>query len=200
MSVESKMRTPIVTNWLTWLANDAGHSNLIAAAPGPCNRLALSLRLDEGDLRELRPMGMRGFMDGTLPGCAYTKKFYGYSKVHEHWAWYRIPDVGLAAGKQRLTLGAIMTGANLNGAVLQATNITESQFLAASSFTGVNVTGNNMSSWNLANVNLSGADLSSANLTNAIFSTSTILWNGDTVLEHGFDAAGLPGGMAYLGL
>jgi len=52
-------------------------------------------------------MGMRGFMDGTLPGYACTKKFYGYGKAHEHWAWYRIPDVELAAGKQRLTLGAI---------------------------------------------------------------------------------------------
>ena len=73
----------------------------------PDSKPALFLRLDEGNLRELRPMGMRGFMDGTLPGYAYTKKFYAYGKAHEHWAWYRIPDVELAAGKHRLTLGAI---------------------------------------------------------------------------------------------
>ena len=112
------VNNPLPGKYTLWLRArwELGTDGVVPVPPQPVELLArytpdskpaLSLRLDEGNLRELRPMGMRGFMDGTLPGYAYTKKFYGYGKAHEHWAWYRIPDVELAAGKHRLTLGAI---------------------------------------------------------------------------------------------
>ena len=112
------VNNPLAGKYTLWLRArwELGTDGVVIVPPQPVERLArytpdskpaLSLRLDEGDLRELRPMGMRGFMDGTLPGYAYTKKFYAYGKAHEHWAWYRIPVVELAAGKHRLTLGAI---------------------------------------------------------------------------------------------
>jgi len=117
-SLAFDVNNPLAGRYTLWLRArwELGTDGVVIVPPQPVQRLArytpdskpaLSLRLDEGDLRELRPMGMRGFMDGTLPGYAYTKKFYAYGKAHEHWAWYRIPDVELAAGKHRLTLGAI---------------------------------------------------------------------------------------------
>jgi len=43
----------------------------------------------------------------------------------------------------------------------------------------------------LYSANLSGADLRDAWLSGATFSTSTTFFDGQTVLEHGFDAIGL---------
>ena len=56
--------------------------------------------------------------------------------------------------------------------------------------------GNNLepSAW-LPGANLTGADLDSAYLYNATFSLGTTLYDGQTVLQHGFDTAGL---QAYL--
>jgi len=113
------VNNPMAGKYTLWLRArwELGTDGVVIVPPQPVERLArytpdsksaMFLRIDGGDLRELRPMGMRGFMDGTLPGYAYTKKFYSYGRAHEHWAWYRIPDVELAAGKHRLTLGAIV--------------------------------------------------------------------------------------------
>jgi len=81
----------------------------------------LSLRIDDAGPRTLLPYGMRGFRNWTGPGYAYTKKFYAYGRAHEHWSWYRIPDVTLSQGKHRLTLGST-TGAYLDALVLLPQN------------------------------------------------------------------------------
>jgi hypothetical protein len=49
---------------------------------------------------------MIGFSDWTDPHAAHTKMFAHFGEAFGHWSWYRIPDVRLAAGKHRLTLGA----------------------------------------------------------------------------------------------
>ena len=54
-----------------------------------------------------------------------------------------------------------------------------------------NLTDANLNGADLSNANLSNATLVQAVLTGATFSTNTTLFDGQTVLQHGFDAAGL---------
>ena len=49
---------------------------------------------------------MIGFSDWTGSRRAYTKGFLHFPKQYEHWAWYRVPGVDVAAGKHRLVLQA----------------------------------------------------------------------------------------------
>ncbi len=68
----------------------------------------LSMRLGssgEAD-REFRPTAMIGFTDWTDPGRAHTKMFAHFGEQYGHWSWYRLPDVQLSPGRQRLALGA----------------------------------------------------------------------------------------------
>ena len=90
---------------------------------------------------------------------------------------------------------ATLTIATLDGANLTGSTISESQFLSAASVTAVNLTGHTMSGWDLTGADLTNANLSSADLTSATFSLGTTLYDGQTVLQHGFDTAGL---QAYL--
>jgi hypothetical protein len=67
---------------------------------------------------------------------------------------------------------------------------------ASRDLTNANLTGANMLNANLSNADLTGAnlinaDLDYADLDNAIFSTGTVLYDGQTVKQHGFDAASL---------
>ena len=70
---------------------------------------------------------------------------------------------------------ASLANANLSGAYLSSANLF----------------GADLANADLANADLSGAYLTFANLTNATFSTGTTLYDGQTVLQHAFDAAGL---------
>jgi len=65
----------------------------------------LTLSLDGGKERYLRPMAMIGFKDWTDPTRAHTKMFAHFSRQFGEWSWYRIPDIVLKEGKHRLTLG-----------------------------------------------------------------------------------------------
>jgi len=55
-----------------------------------------------------------------------------------------------------------------------------------------NLTYANLSMADLTDANLNGATLTSATLTGATFSTGTILYDGQSVQQHGFDAASRP--------
>jgi len=72
----------------------------------PESDTTLTLALDGGKVRRLRPTAMIGFTDWTNPSRAHTKMFAHFGEQYSHWAWYRIPDVTLAANTHRLTLGA----------------------------------------------------------------------------------------------
>jgi len=72
----------------------------------PESSTAMTLSLDGGKLRELRATAMIGFTDWTNPSRAHTKMFAHFGEQYGHWAWYRIPDIRLAASTHRLTLGA----------------------------------------------------------------------------------------------
>lgn len=72
----------------------------------PESSASLTLALDDGKVRRLRATAMIGFSDWTDPGRAHTKMFAHFGEQYGHWAWYRIPDVTLAANARRLTLGA----------------------------------------------------------------------------------------------
>lgn len=76
---------------------------------------SLSLAIDGASPRPLRIEQMIGFEDWTAPNGAHTKRFHG--EQSDHWAWYRIPEVTLTAGKRRLTLSAA-NGAWLDAMVL----------------------------------------------------------------------------------
>ena len=58
-----------------------------------------------------------------------------------------------------------------------------------------NLWGSDLDNANLTNATLTNADLSSTDLTSATFSLGTTLYDEQTVLQHGFDTAGL---QAYL--
>jgi hypothetical protein len=66
----------------------------------------LRFRLDDGKVREVKTHRMIGFRDWTGHRRAFTKGYVHYPEKAEHWAWYRIPDIELAAGKHRLLLTA----------------------------------------------------------------------------------------------
>ena len=54
----------------------------------------------------LHAAALIGFTDWTARNRASAKMFAFYGEQFGHWAWYRIPDVQLSAGKHRLTLAA----------------------------------------------------------------------------------------------
>jgi len=66
----------------------------------------MTLALDGGEVRELQATAMIGFTDWTNPSYAHTKMFAHFGEQYAHWAWYRVPDIELAAGDHRLALGA----------------------------------------------------------------------------------------------
>ncbi len=104
--------------------------------------------------------------------------------------------------------GADLTGAKLTSADLDYANLTGAN-LSDATLSGATLRGADLTGANLTNVDLSESDLSYANLTNAdlsdaqslflmsyaTFSFGTTLPDGQTVAQHGFDAAGLE---AYL--
>ena len=101
-------------------------------------------------------------------------------------------------------IGANMTGGDLTHANLYGANLTGMD-LTYTYLYRANLTNANLSYANLRRANVNNADLTNANLTNAnlanvqlnaaTFSTGTTLYDGQTVLQHGFDAASL---QAYL--
>jgi hypothetical protein len=104
---------------------------------------------------------------------------------------------------------ANLDNANLDNANLESANLTNANLYAAylpyayltgaylpyADLTGADLTYANLELANLNNANLYYANLEYANLDGATFSTGTTLYDGQTVLQHGFDAAGL---QAYL--
>ena len=82
------------------------HALWIRARWKPGSSTAMTLTLGKGKPRQLRAMAMIGFTDWTSPRRAHAKMFAHFGEQYAHWAWYRIPDVQLTAGKHRLTLGA----------------------------------------------------------------------------------------------
>ena len=97
--------------------------------------------------------------------------------------------------------GADLTSANLSGAFMGYADLVHAN-LSGADLTGANLgkgedrTCETCPSANLSYANLTGADLTDANLTeslldNAIFSTDTILHDGQTVSQWAFDEFGL---------
>ena len=91
--------------------------------------------------------------------------------------------------------GANLTGANLTGAGLHYADL-PGAFLTDANLTGANLymvdlTNANLIGANLTNTNLRQAYLTGANLSGASFGFGTTLPDGQTVLQHGFDAVGL---------
>ena len=84
---------------------------------------------------------------------------------------------------------AYLSGANLYNAYLYNANLNDANLTYA------NLYGAYLDSANLTNADLTYANLTGADLYSATFSTGTTLYDGQTVLQHGFDAAGL---QAYL--
>ena len=100
----------------------------------------------------------------------------------------RTAPLGLGLGSTDLS-GADLSGATLDNATFDGTNLT-----------GATLIGTSLEEAFFGGADLSGADLTDAtlylaNLTGSTFSTDTILVDGQTVLQHGFDAASL---QAYL--
>ncbi len=85
---------------------------------------------------------------------------------------------------------ANLTGANLFGDILTKANL-EGANLSNAYLRYADLEGANLSDANLRSANLTGANLYDADLTNATFSFGTILFDEQTVAQHGFDAAGL---------
>jgi len=95
--------------------------------------------------------------------------------------------------------GGDLTQANLYGANLTGMDLTYT-YLSQANLTNANLSYANLRRANLNDANLTNANLTDANLTGAqlyaaTFSTGTTLYDGQTVLQHGFDAASL---QAYL--
>jgi hypothetical protein len=86
--------------------SDGKYALWLRARWEPESSTAMTLALDDGKVRELRATAMIGFSDWTNPRYAHTKMFAHFGEQYGHWGWYRIPDVTLAAGTHRLTLGA----------------------------------------------------------------------------------------------
>ncbi len=97
------------------------HALWLRARWQPGSRTSMTLRLDEGDTRQLRIHRMIGFYEWTNPERAYTKGFVHYPRQGECWAWYRVLDWDLATGEHRLTLGA-GAGAQFDAVVLLPQN------------------------------------------------------------------------------
>jgi hypothetical protein len=72
----------------------------------PGSPAAFRIMLDDGNPRDVRAHRMIGFSDWTDSRRAYTKGFLHFPREYEHWAWYRVPDVDVPAGKHRLVLQA----------------------------------------------------------------------------------------------
>jgi hypothetical protein len=72
----------------------------------PDSDTSMSLRIDEGRVRQFSATAMIGFTEWDSPRRAHTKMFAHFGEQYAHWAWYRLPDVRLAAGRRRLTLAA----------------------------------------------------------------------------------------------
>ena len=70
------------------------------------SRSVLRFKLGDGKVREVKTHRMIGFRDWTGHRRAFTKGYVHYPEKAEHWAWYRIPDIELAAGEHRLVLTA----------------------------------------------------------------------------------------------
>jgi hypothetical protein len=90
---------------------------------------------------------------------------------------------------------ANLTDANLTDAYLPYANLWAAKLIGAN-LTGVDLTdatlyGANLSNAILTDATLTDAWLSRATLASATFSTGTTLKDGQTVLQHGFDAASL---------
>ena len=97
--------------------------------------------------------------------------------------------------------GTDLSNTNLSGAFMGYANLTSAN-LSYADLTGANMgkgedlTCETCSSANLSYANLTGADLTDANLTeslfdNAIFSTNTVLYDGQTISQWAFDESGL---------
>ena len=67
---------------------------------------SMTLALDDARPRTLHPAARIGFSDWTSPAAAHTKMFAHFGEQFGHWSWYRVPDVELAPGEHRMTLGA----------------------------------------------------------------------------------------------
>ena len=100
---------------------DGNYALWLRACWEPGSSTNMTLQLDEAEVRELRAQAMIGFTDWTDPRSAHTKMFAHFGEQYGHWAWYRIPDVAITAGKHRLTLGA-RTGAHFDALVLLPQN------------------------------------------------------------------------------
>jgi hypothetical protein len=84
--------------------------------------------------------------------------------------------------------------ANLNNANLSYADLSYA-YLSYANLTGAYLYSAYLDYANLTGAYLYSANLTNAYLTNATFSTGTTLYDGQTVLQHGFDTAGL---QAYL--
>jgi hypothetical protein len=94
---------------------------------------------------------------------------------------------------------AVLTNASLYGAALTNADLGNADLFNAN-LSGANLFKANLTNADLGNAYLNNAylynaDLYNADLDNATFSPGTTLYDGQTVLQHGFDAAGL---QAYL--
>jgi len=83
-----------------------------------------------------------------------------------------------------------LTGWDLSGLDLTDATLYDLD-LSNADFTGTDLTGARLQSVNLTNANLTGTNLTDADLRRSHFSLDTVLPDGQTVGEHGFDEAGL---------
>ena len=72
----------------------------------PNSSTAMRLTLDAGKPRALRAAAMIGFSTWAKRSAAHAKMFAHFGEQYAHWAWYRVGDVELSAGKHRLALTA----------------------------------------------------------------------------------------------
>ncbi len=105
------------------LANqrDGKYALWLRARWEPGSSTNMTLQIDESEVRKLHAQAMIGFTDWTDPRSANTKMFAHFGEQYGHWSWYRIPDVALEAGSNRLTLGA-RNGARFDALVLLPQN------------------------------------------------------------------------------
>ena len=95
---------------------------------------------------------------------------------------------------------AFLGYANLTGASLRYTNLTganlgKGEDLSCETCPSANLTGATLTNADLTGANLTGANLTDSLLDNAIFSHNSVLHDGQTVSQWGFDESGL---QAYL--
>jgi len=120
---------------------------------------------------------------GTGPGGLYFPHVYSGKNLEPY------ADLAIAYLKQ-----AFLDYANLSGADLSVADLSDAVLTDA--YLGYShLIHTNLQSADLTDAYLTGADLTGADLTYATFSTGTTLKDGQTVAQHGFDAAGLE---AYL--